>query len=269
MSSCCKNEYTPVPSRLKDIIRHTGQEWTFRFTYEGDEKVTPGQFFMVSIPKVGECPISVSGVGPDYIDLTIRAVGKVTGYLFENYKEGDSLFIRGPYGKGFDLDLFEEGEIIIVAGGTAVSPIIGVVQHILKAGHPEDCHVIAGFKNPDEIMFRKEFSEWEGKVDLTLTVDSAPDDYAGKVGLVTKYIPDLPVRDPSFCKVIVVGPPPMIKFSMIELMKLGVNEDNVWVDESRRMSCGFGKCGHCRINDKYVCIDGPVFPYSVLKTFVD
>ena len=101
MCNCGKNEYTPVPSKLQDIIKHTAQEWTFRFTYVGDVK--PGQFFQISIPKVGECPISVSGIGPDYVDLTLRAVGKVTDYLFENFKAGDSLFLRGPYGNGFDV----------------------------------------------------------------------------------------------------------------------------------------------------------------------
>ena len=70
MCNCGKNEYTPVPSKLQDIIKHTAQEWTFRFTYVGDVK--PGQFFQISIPKVGECPISVSGIGPDYVDLTLR-----------------------------------------------------------------------------------------------------------------------------------------------------------------------------------------------------
>ena len=85
MCNCGKNEYTPVPSKLQDIIKHTAQEWTFRFTYVGDVK--PGQFFQISIPKVGECPISVSGIGPDYVDLTLRAVGKVTDYLFENFKD--------------------------------------------------------------------------------------------------------------------------------------------------------------------------------------
>jgi NAD(P)H-flavin reductase len=29
----------------------------------------------------------------------------------------------------------------------------------------------------------------------------------------------------------------------------------------RRMKCGVGKCGHCQINDKYVCVDGPVFSF--------
>jgi NAD(P)H-flavin reductase len=33
----------------------------------------------------------------------------------------------------------------------------------------------------------------------------------------------------------------------------------------RRMKCGVGKCGHCQINDVYVCTDGPVFTYAELK----
>ena len=262
-----KNEYIPMPSKIQDIIKHTPEEWTFRFTYVGPVK--PGQFFQVSIPKVGESPISVSGIGDDFVDLTIRRVGKVTDYLFDNYKAGDSLFIRGPYGNGFDVEDYAKGEMIIVAGGTAVSPVRGVVQYLCKTDHPKDTHFIAGFKNPGEIMFKKDFEEWKDIIDLTLTVDGAPEGYEGNVGMVTKYIPDVPIRDIDSCKAIVVGPPPMIKFSIIELVKLGLKEDNVWISDSRRMCCGMGKCGHCRINDKYVCIDGPVFRYPEHKTLVD
>ena len=261
-----KNEYTPVSSKIQKIIRHVPGEWTFRFTYVGPVK--PGQFFEVSIPKVGEAPISVSGIGEDFVDLTIRKVGKVTDYLFDNYDEGDSLFIRGPYGNGFDVEDFEKGEIIIVAGGTAVSPIRGVVQHLCRA-NPADTQLLAGFKSPDEILFKADFAEWEKLIDVTMTVDGAPEGYEGKVGLVTQYIPEIPIRDISACKAIVVGPPPMIRFSIIELVKRGFNEENVWISDSRKMCCGMGKCGHCRIGGKYVCIDGPVFRYTEHRALID
>ena len=39
----------------------------------------------MSIPKYGEAPISVSGIGDGYVDLTIRRVGKVTDEVFERY----------------------------------------------------------------------------------------------------------------------------------------------------------------------------------------
>ena len=97
-----RNEYIPFLSRIQKVIRHTEIEYTFRMTYKGEVK--PGQFFEVSIPKYGEAPISVSGIGEDYVDLTIRRVGRVTNKIFQHYK-GNTLLMRGPYGNGFDICL--------------------------------------------------------------------------------------------------------------------------------------------------------------------
>ena len=71
-----QNEYVSFPSEIKEVIQHTQIEYTFRMAYEG--KTKPGQFFEVSMPKYGEAPISVSGMGDGTIDLTIRKVGLVT-----------------------------------------------------------------------------------------------------------------------------------------------------------------------------------------------
>ena len=89
-----KNDYIPFPSKILEVIRHTKIEYTFRMEFQGDVK--PGQFFEVSIPKYGEAPISVSGIGGNFVDLTIRRVGKVTNEVFEHYV-GDTLLLRGPY----------------------------------------------------------------------------------------------------------------------------------------------------------------------------
>ena len=117
-----KNEYIPFPSEVKEIIRHTDIEYTFRMSYSGN--VLPGQFFEVSIPKYGEAPISVSGIGEGTVDLTIRKVGKVTNQIFENYV-GNTLLMRGPYGNGFDIANYKGKEVIIIAGGTGLSPVKG------------------------------------------------------------------------------------------------------------------------------------------------
>ena len=44
-----KNEYIPFPSQVKEIIRHTEIEYTFRMGFTGDVK--PGQFFFFFFPK--------------------------------------------------------------------------------------------------------------------------------------------------------------------------------------------------------------------------
>jgi NAD(P)H-flavin reductase len=54
----------------------------------------------------------------------------------------------------------------------------------------------------------------------------------------------------------------MFEFVIRELDEAGIKRENIYVDLERRMKCGVGKCGHCQINDKYCCIDGPVFTYA-------
>ncbi|MGL5820060.1 MAG: anaerobic sulfite reductase subunit AsrB [Sarcina sp.] len=262
------NEYIPFLSTIKEVIKHTEKEYTFRMEFTGEVK--PGQFFEVSLPKFGEAPISVSGIGPDYVDLTIRKVGKVTNEIFEKYV-GDSLFLRGPYGNGFDLNDYKGKEVIIVAGGTGVSPVKAVIDYF--ANNPDEAirsTLIAGFRSPEDMLFKKEMEIWQKNInECIITVDNADETYNGNIGLVTKYIPNIEILDKDNVEVIVVGPPMMMKFTVMEFEKLGIKDKNIWISQERKMCCGIGKCGHCRMGDTYICLDGPVFNYTEGKLLID
>lgn len=262
-----QNEYVPFLSEIVEVIKHTDIEYTFRMSYEGDVK--PGQFFEVSIPKYGEAPISVSGIGNGTVDLTIRRVGKVTNEIFEQYA-GDKLFLRGPYGNGFDIDLYKEKEIVIIAGGTGVSPVRGVIDYF--ADNEEErkgLTLIAGFKSVSDILFKNDFIKWKNNMNLILTLDSGEETEEHKIGLVTKYIPDLQLSDIKTAVAVVVGPPAMMRFSVEGLLAKGFLEENIWISQERKMCCGLGKCGHCKIGNKYVCLDGPVFNYIEGRMLID
>lgn len=261
------NEYMPYLSQILEVIKHTEIEYTFRLSFDG--VVKPGQFFEVSIPKYGEAPISVSGIGQGYVDLTIRKVGKVTGEIFERY-QGDTLFMRGPYGNGFDVNLYKGKELVVIAGGTGVSPVRGVIDYFGK--HEEEVEaltVITGFKAPDQILFREDLKRWDSQMNLIVTVDSAEREADYKVGLVTEYIPKLRIRDIETARAIVVGPPAMMRFSVAGLLEQGFKEENIWISHERKMCCGIGKCGHCKIDDTYVCLEGPVFNYTKGRELLD
>lgn len=262
-----KNEYIPFSSEIKEVIKHTNMEYTFRMTFDGECK--PGQFFEISLPKYGEAPISVSGIGDGLVDFTIRRVGKVTNEVFESYV-GQKLLIRGPYGNGFDIENYKGKELVIIGGGTGVSPMRGVIQHF--AAHPEDAvstTVIAGFKSPSDVLFKADFEEWAKTINVIKTVDTAPEGYEGPVGMVTKYIPDLKFEDVKNSVFICVGPPVMIRFTIMGIKALGVEDHQIWTSYERKMCCGLGKCGHCKMNEKYVCLDGPVFNYTEAKELYD
>lgn len=261
------NEYIPFLSEIKEVIQHTEIEYTFRMSYVGEVK--PGQFFEVSIPKYGEAPISVSGIGEDFVDLTIRKVGRVTNEIFNTYV-GDKLFLRGPYGNGFDVDLYKNKELIVVAGGTGLSPVRGVVDYFAtNSDQTKGFTLITGFKSPEDVLFKSDLARWEKSANVILTVDQAKEGYTGNVGLVTKYIPELKIDNMNEVQVIVVGPPMMMHFTVQEFLKRGIAEEQIWISQERKMCCGIGKCGHCKIDDTYICLDGPVFNYKKGKDLID
>lgn len=221
------NPYVPFPSKVLEVVRHAKKGYTFRMAFSGDVK--PGQFFEVSVPKSGEAPIGVSGIVPGKsVDLTIRRVGRVTNEMFDTYA-GQILLLRGPYGNGFDVGRYLDGECVVVAGDAGVSPVRGVIEALAQRATPRDKHVIVGFRSPDDMLFRDDLARWDKALDLTLTVDAAPEGYEGNVGLVTKYIPELALRDPATAQAVVVGPPPMMHLTVLGLLDRGFAEKNIWV----------------------------------------
>lgn len=53
------------------------------------------------------------------------------------------------------------------------------------------------------------------------------------------------------------------------LCELGLAAADVQLAIERHMKCGIGMCGHCYVNHRYVCTDGPVFSYAELRDLPD
>ena len=51
------NPYLPKPYKIIDIHKETAIDWTFEVEYEGT--LIGGQFMEISIPGIGEAPISI------------------------------------------------------------------------------------------------------------------------------------------------------------------------------------------------------------------
>jgi len=255
------NPYAFRSLRIRDIRVQTEQDATFRLEWPGDEVPPPrsGQFFQVSLPRIGEAPLSVSDAGRDFLEMTIRRVGRVTEGIFA-CRPGDALFLRGPYGNGFDHRDFRGRHLVVAAGGTGLAPVKGLISHFAsRAGEVTRLDVLAGFKTPGDVLFREELEVWKKGAAVRVTVDRGTTDWTGPVGVITTLVPELAFPDPENLTVVVVGPPLMMKFTVLAFLDRGVPLGRIRVSLERRMSCGIGKCGHCKIMDRYVCLDGPVF----------
>ncbi|WP_230197607.1 hypothetical protein [Thermoanaerobacterium xylanolyticum] len=180
------------------------------------------------------------------------------------------MFIRGPYGYGFPVESFKNKNVVIDAGGTGLAPVKSIINRYCK--NPKEIkklNILVGFKSPKDILFEDEIKKWKEKFDVLLTVDNGDETWTGNIDLITKFIPDLNIESPDDTIVIVVGPPMMMKFTCLEFLKRGIPEVNICVSFERKMSCGIGKCRHCKINETYVCLEGPVFNYTKSKQLLD
>ena len=122
-----------------------------------------------------------------------------------------------------------------------------------------------GAKSPSEQLFLDDLANWRKSDDVEYyeTVDKPNSDWKGNVGVITTLFKMAEITPDT--RVVVCGPPIMYKFVVKELTQRGIPHNNIYVDLERRMKCGVGKCGHCQINDKYVCYDGPVFSFDQIQ----
>jgi len=261
------NPYLPFPAEIIDIHQETSIDYTYRLAWSGEARF--GQFFEVSIPRYGEAPISICDIGEGVLEMTLRNVGRVTRSIFE-LKPGDRLFLRGPYGNGFPLEDFAGTPLVITAGGTGLAPVKGLINHFLTPEHLlPSLHILLGFKTPGDILFGDDITRWSAGASMHITVDKPDAGWCGPSGVVTNLFTELTTELIASAQYIVVGPPIMMACSIRQLRENGVELERIWVSYERRMSCGIGKCGHCKINDRYVCLDGPVFNLTDAQWLLD
>jgi len=241
-----------------------------QFNDSSDLGHRPGQFVEVSVFGVGEAPISVtsSPTKSGSFELCVRKIGSVTSKL-SDLNKGDIIGIRGPFGNGFDVDFLRGKDLLFVAGGLGLAPLRSLLNYVLdKRSEFGRVSVLYGCKEPCELLFADEVSSWTKRKDIEhkLTVDKCPEGecWEGNIGVITTLIPGVDF-DPETTYAIICGPPIMYKFVIKELRNRNLPDDHILMSLERRMKCGVGKCGHCQINQIYVCRDGPVFNYSNIK----
>lgn len=225
----------------------------------------PGQFNMLYLFGVGEVPISISGdpEHPERLVHTIRALGSVTGAM-QRLKKGAVVGVRGPFGTSWPVDQAVGADVVIIAGGVGLAPLRPAIHAILaKRGQYGRFVVLYGARTPKDILFRQQLQRWGGRLDtfVDVTVDRAPGNWHGNVGVVTGLIGHGGF-EPEHTIAFVCGPEVMIRYAVQALAERGMPFDRVWVSMERNMKCAVGFCGHCQWGGNFVCRDGPVFRFD-------
>ncbi|MBA4395658.1 MAG: dihydroorotate dehydrogenase electron transfer subunit, partial [Desulfobacca sp.] len=159
----------------------------YRLRFSSDQiasQALPGQFLMVRPSQFPEPllprPFSIHRVQGHHIDLLFKVLGQGTRQL-AGLKKGDHLEVRGPLGRGFQLN--EDQEPVLVAGGMGVVPLLFLAEtwkqtrkHFSK--NPPRLYI--GARTQNELLCLKEFSR------AGIEIDAVTEDGSfGEKGLVT------------------------------------------------------------------------------------
>lgn len=228
-------------------------------------RFSAGQFNMVYVFGVGEVPISIVSDPdePDYLDHTIRVVGRVTKAI-ARLTVGDSLGIRGPFGRGWPLEDIRGKDILVVTGGLGCAPVAGAIEYIFRRREDYGAvGIVHGVKTPYDLLYRERFDAWRRhpNTEVYLTCDQADKSWHYHVGVVTELFHMVRIN-PSQTVVLMCGPEIMMRLGAPILIERGIPATAIYVSLERHMECGIGLCGHCQMGPYFLCKDGPVMSYD-------
>lgn len=266
-----RDPMVPGIFKVSDHRFETGDVFTLELEpldEQAEVRFEPGQFNMIYAPAVGEVAISLSGGSSEKRRIlhTIRAVGSVTRVL-RDVSVGAQLGLRGPFGSTWPLREARGRDVLLVAGGVGLAPLRSAFHEILA--HREEFGKVAllyGTRTPSDILYQGELRQWTECTDLQVmvTVDRAAVGWDGSVGVAPALISRVSF-DPARAYALICGPELMMKFTVNELLARNIPRDRIFVSLERNMKCALGFCGHCQLREKFICRDGPVFPYSAVE----
>ncbi len=257
---------------MLEVAEETPTIKTFKVRPEQPMPFRAGQFVQLTVPGLGEAPFtpfSWPSVA-DVLDITILKTGTVTDRLHA-MKGGETLGLRGPFGKGYPTERCQGKTVLVVGGGVGLAPLRSLLYHLFEnIGDYERVLIKYGARNPSELLYRRLYDEWsqKDKVALDLTVDLPAEGWDGKVGVVTTLLDNLDV-DLENTYVVSCGPLIMLRFVTLSCLNIGFKPDHIYLSMNRKMSCGIGKCGRCNVGPYYLCKDGPDMCYAEIQDYKD
>lgn len=213
--------------------------------FDTSEKISAGQFVFLWIPGLGEKPFSPFTTSP--FRLLIKKRGLFTSGVF-NIKEGDRVYIRGPYGKPFDID--RSAHSVIIAGGSGLA-LIPMISKELVGDRDIYIGLVDDYVTGSEIQSVLNES---GKVHIV------KDD-----GKPARVIYELEAPRDKDSKAYVIGPEVMMFKAAERLIELGYKRECIFLSMEKSTRCGVGLCGECATYGRLTCKEGTFFSYEALS----
>jgi Na+-transporting NADH:ubiquinone oxidoreductase subunit F len=209
-----------------------------------DITFTPGQYVQLQSNPYGAVKervtraysIASRSSEQEYIDLLIRLVpeGICTTWVHEYLKAGDSIRFTGPMG---DFKLHEgSGEIIMVAGGSGMAPMIPILGELEEKQISRKTTFFFGAGKLKDLFYTELMHTFEKNIPRfayvpTLAEPQPGGEWEGETGLITapleRYMHKISTSD---AQGYLCGSPGMIKACIQVMSKYGLDKNRIYFD---------------------------------------
>jgi ferredoxin-NADP reductase len=233
-----------VLGRVKSVVPYG--EGVYHVTLSVDKRYTrylPGQFLHLALdpfdPTEGYWPESrvfsiASEPRQDEVSIVYSVKGAFTKRMESELVAGREIWLKLPYGSFIvDEELLNSGPVVLVAGGTGVSPYLPFLKKPRDSG--QLVYLYYGIRKPSHLLFREVF---EGLLPhpwfrLRLRIEEGGDQSlsfeTGRLSIDDMVLTlEHPLRE---CNFFLSGPPAMIRGFRDELSRREVPSSQIHTDE--------------------------------------
>lgn len=214
-------EFVNVPSVFRDYS--AGQHLTIKVNRHGE--ILYRTFSISSVPNAGNS-----------LTLTIKKIkdGKVTNYLADSLRVGDTLEVTAPSGQFFiNHEPAHQKHYVMIAGGSGITPIYSMIGAILKFEPKSKITLLYANRNLNSIIFKEKLEQWTTEFSTQLEVKHFLSEEENPKKAIKGYITRIFLEEmlkqygKSKLDFYLCGPEIMTNKLLDDLASLGVAKDKI------------------------------------------
>jgi propane monooxygenase reductase subunit len=229
------------PARVVAIDRLTADIRGFGLELEQPFKFWAGQYVDITVPDSGlvRSFSMANPPGGNRLDFIIKIYpdGAFSSLLDKQFKIGDELSIKGPYGICFRHEN-RPGPMILVGGGSGMAPLWSIVNDLARSGEQRQVTFFYGARTKQDLFYLDRIESLRASLpDFSfipaLSHEPAGTDWQGESGfiheVVRRHLSDanLEEQTEAYC----CGPPPMIEATVPVLQVSGVEPELIHIEK--------------------------------------
>ncbi len=225
------------PYRVVEVSQETPTAWTIKLARQDGKEpfdYLPGQFHFLTLKRERglheeehHFTISSSPTDRSTIASTIKESGDFTSTIGET-RPNDTAIVQGPFGR-FSYTLHpDERDLVFVAGGIGITPLMSMLRHIRDTQADRRVRLLFANRTEDEIAFRDEIRAMEaderGWLEVTHVLKHPPADWEGESGPIDREMLEQACQGQVAAKgFYLCGPPGLVRTAVSALRQMGVS----------------------------------------------